>query len=62
MHEGVASKRVSSNWVKNEYGKPWRDLIEKAEKWHHGLEMNAVDETLNFLKFTLQEIENNAYG
>jgi len=30
-HSNVASKRIASVWVKQAYGKHWRNLIEKAE-------------------------------
>jgi Aminoglycoside adenylyltransferase, C-terminal domain/Nucleotidyltransferase domain len=52
----VVSKRVASAWVKKTYGKPWSDLIDKAENWQHGQEMNAVKETQDFIKFVLETI------
>lgn len=55
-NESVASKRVASAWTKQTYGHPWSNLIEKAENWQHGQTMNAEQETLDFIKFTLKEV------
>lgn len=55
-HTDVASKKVASTWGKKELGKPWSDLIEKAEKWRHGLQMNSLDETIAFIRFMMTKI------
>jgi hypothetical protein len=55
-NDGVASKRVASTWVKETYGKPWPDLIERAENWQHGQELNALQEILDFLRFVVKEV------
>jgi hypothetical protein len=49
-NDNVASKKVASAWVKKTYGKPWSDLIEKAESWQHGQEMDEVDGLLKFIR------------
>jgi hypothetical protein len=56
-NDGVASKRVASDWVKQAYGKPWSELVKEAENWQHGQDMSSVDEVLDFLRFTLKEVE-----
>lgn len=56
FNDDVASKRKSSAWVKTTY-EEWRELIEKAENWQHGQEIDAVDETLDFIKFTLNKVQ-----
>jgi len=56
-HDNVASKRVASEWAKQTYGKPWSDLVEKAEHWGHGREMKSAKETMDFVRFTLKELE-----
>ena len=55
-NSGVASKHMAAAWVKHVYGKRWSDLIERAEGWQHGREMNAKEETADFIKFTLDQI------
>lgn len=54
-NENVASKRVASAWVKENYPQ-WRELIEKAENWQHGEDINAERETRNFIQFTISEV------
>jgi hypothetical protein len=55
-NDNIASKRIASAWVKKLYGKPWSDLIEKAEDWQYGQEMDSIHETLRFIQFVLQEL------
>jgi predicted nucleotidyltransferase len=55
-NDGVASKRVASTWAKKTYGRPWSDLVKKAEDWQHGKEMNAEEQTKDFIKFTVKEV------
>ena len=55
-NSGLASKRIAATWVKRAYGNPWSDLIERAERWQHGRELNAKEETADFIKFTLDQI------
>ena len=44
------SKKVSSKWVKDTYPQ-WTQLIQTAEEWHYGIEMNMQFDSLDFLKF-----------
>jgi hypothetical protein len=55
-HDGIASKRIASRWVKETYGAPWRSLVEQAENWRHGKLMASDQEVKDFIKFTAQEI------
>lgn len=55
-YDTVASKRVAAAWVKRTYGKPWSDVIEQAERWQHGQELNLADEAKNFVKFAVAEV------
>ncbi len=55
-HDGVASKRVASKWVKDSYGEPWRSLIEQAENWRHGDKMTTDQEVKEFIAFTAREL------
>ncbi len=54
-NDGSDSKRISSKWAKENYPE-WKDLIEKAENWHEGLTMDAGDEIIDFIRFTLKEV------
>jgi predicted nucleotidyltransferase len=56
FNDDVASKRKSSAWVKTVYAQ-WADLVNKAENWQHGKELDAVNETLKFIKFTISEVD-----
>lgn len=55
-NDSVASKRVASAWVKHTYGRPWIALVERAEQWQHGQEMNAAQHVLDFIEFTREEL------
>ncbi|HVA10908.1 MAG TPA: aminoglycoside adenylyltransferase domain-containing protein [Candidatus Dormibacteraeota bacterium] len=57
-NDGSDSKRISSKWAKQNYPE-WKNLIEKAESWHMGLAMDARDEILDFIRFTLKEVSIN---
>ncbi len=61
-HDNIATKKISSAWVKKTYGMPWSDLIKKAESWQHGHKLDAVNETLDFIRFTLQELETMVFA
>ena len=54
--EETASKKVSANWVKNEF-KQWKNLIETAEKWHYGLELKLQEQTKDFIKFVINKVK-----
>lgn len=53
----TASKKVSATWVKKEFGKSCQELIETAENWVYGKEMNARDEAIYFLKFVVEKVK-----
>ena len=57
VHDGVASKRVASAWVKATYGEPCRSLVERAEGWSHGEDMGANAEVRDFIRFTARSLE-----
>ncbi|HSH55966.1 MAG TPA: aminoglycoside adenylyltransferase domain-containing protein [Candidatus Limnocylindrales bacterium] len=56
MNDSIASKRVASKWVKENYGKPWSDIVEKAEQWQHGKKMGSDKEVKDFIRFTMGEV------
>lgn len=55
LQNSVDSKTVSASWVKIEYPQ-WQDLIEEADKWHYGVEMKRQDEVIEFIKFTIEKV------
>jgi predicted nucleotidyltransferase len=55
QNDGSDSKRIASKWVKEKYPE-WKTLVEKAENWREGQSMNAHDEILDFIRFTLKEV------
>ncbi len=56
VHDEVASKRVASAWVRKRYGEPWRSLVERAERWRHGEEMDRRNEVRAFVRFVASEL------
>ena len=51
----VASKPVSARWAREQLGEHWAALITEALNWHYGKRLDKLDETLEFIKFTLEQ-------
>lgn len=58
LHADAGSKGVSAAWVKKEFPQ-WQHLIETAEQWSYGKEMNMHDQTKDFLTFAIHKINTN---
>lgn len=58
MNGTALSKEKSANWVKQEYTE-WKELIQTAEGWHYGVVMKQKEQTLEFLKFVIQKVNQN---
>ena len=56
FQDQIVSKKVASAWVKKTYGHPWDKLIEKAENWKHGMEMNSERKTKAFIQFVIDKV------
>ena len=56
----VGSKKMAAAWVKARYGEPWRSLIEAAENWRYGTELDIYDPAIAFLKFVIGEVSKSA--
>ncbi len=56
-NDGVASKRVASAWVRERYGEPWRSLVERAEAWSHGEDLDSNTDVRDFIRFTAQVLD-----
>lgn len=52
----VLSKKKSAAWVKQAYPH-WQELIEKAESWKYGVDMGRNEETLQFLQFVIETVD-----
>jgi len=52
----LVSKKVAANWAKEKYPQ-FANLIQAAQAWHYGIEMNRRPETAEFIKFALAKIE-----
>jgi predicted nucleotidyltransferase len=55
----TGTKRVSAEWVRNKFGLQWSNLIETAANWKYGKKMSLKNETIYFIKFTIDIIKQN---
>ncbi|HSW94145.1 MAG TPA: aminoglycoside adenylyltransferase domain-containing protein [Gammaproteobacteria bacterium] len=53
----AGTKKVSAEWAKNKFGLPWSKLISNAQAWKYGKEMSSRDETIDFIKFAIDQIK-----
>ena len=51
----IGSKSQAAEWVKENHER-WRDLIEVAEEWEYGIELNIRQDALEFLDFVIAEV------
>ncbi|HEX8992469.1 MAG TPA: aminoglycoside adenylyltransferase domain-containing protein, partial [Anaerolineales bacterium] len=56
MSKDVSPKKTAAAWTKARYGEPWRSLIETAEDWRYGTELNIFDPAIAFLNFVVDEV------
>ena len=54
QHGAVASKPVAARWAQETLGERWATLIEQALTWQPGEPLNRLDETLDFIRYTLE--------
>ena len=50
----VVSKPVAARWAQKTLGKQWEALIKKALAWQHHAKFNNMNETLDFIRYTLE--------
>lgn len=50
----VVSKPVAAQWAQEALGEPWVALIERALAWRHDAELDSLNETLDFIRYTLE--------
>jgi hypothetical protein len=53
-HGAIASKPVSARWALDVLDAQWRPLIERALAWPDAPQPDAFDETLAFIRYTLE--------
>jgi predicted nucleotidyltransferase len=56
LYSAAGSKKVSARWVKNRFSE-WQQLIQHAENWHYGSEMDQRDEAIQFIHFVIEQIK-----
>ena len=56
IHGETGSKRVTALWAKEAYPQ-WKDLIEEAVRWAHGVEMKRKPDAVAFLRFAVERVD-----
>jgi len=54
----IASKSSSAHWVKETLDESWTELIEQSLNWRYGEQINKLNETLNFIRYTVDTANN----
>ncbi len=52
----AVSKKAAALWIEKEYPQ-WKKLIDAANAWEYGKEMNCKDETIDFIKFVIVRVK-----
>ena len=52
----VGSKQAAASWAKSNHGPEWKDLIEIAQHWEYGIELDLRPQALSFLDFVISEV------
>jgi hypothetical protein len=55
IHGQPGSKKIASQWAKSMYPQ-WKNLIEEAERWAYGAEMNRQADAVVFLRFVVDRV------
>jgi hypothetical protein len=53
----VASKPVAARWAQAALDARWVALIERALAWHHDAPMDSLNESLDFIRYTLERAQ-----
>ncbi len=56
IRKKVGSKKDAAAWVIRRYSEPWRGLVEAAQAWRYGTELELREPALRFLDFVIQEV------
>ena len=57
MRHATTTIKVSASWVKCELAPRWSSLIQTAEDWHYGKEMNLKEQTIEFIQFVVSKVK-----
>lgn len=57
VNSDMVSKKVAADWAKEKYPQ-FKSLIETAQAWHYGTEMDCLFQTVDFIKFAVALTEN----
>jgi len=55
MRKSAGSKDAAISWVKSKYGE-WANLINSADQWHYGIELNLQGKSIEFLGFVINQV------
>jgi hypothetical protein len=50
----VVSKTVAARWAQEALGERWAAVIERALAWPHDAQSDNLNETLDFIRYTLE--------
>jgi hypothetical protein len=62
QHGAVVSKPAAARWAWEALGPPWASLIEQALAWRNGHDIDELDQTLDFIRFTLERSQQRLDG
>lgn len=57
MCHSTATRKASALWVKCEFSPQWSHLIQTAENWQYGKEMDLKEETIRFIEFVVNRLK-----
>jgi hypothetical protein len=60
QHGIIASKPVAARWAQAALGERWAALIERALAWRNGEPFDGLNETLDFIRYTLERSHDTA--
>ncbi len=53
----TSTKKASATWVKRKFGPHWNHLIQTAEDWRYGKEMNLQKDVIKFIQFVVKKVK-----
>ena len=53
--KSASTKDAATAWAKNKYG-VWADLINSADQWHDGIELDIREKTIEFIGFVIDQV------
>jgi predicted nucleotidyltransferase len=54
QYGAIVSKSVAARWAQEALGERWAALIERASAWQHDEQLDDLNETLDFIRYTLE--------